>query len=537
MDRVGLSRWLIPLPAILFSLYPLAARAEPVAGLNAVGYKITGAPPTKSDTAYLTCGSETENNINRNFDGEPFQQCGADWFMVHYTGYIAIPANNTISFMVAADDGGTVKIGETEFGTWNNKGCSWSTQTTTAFAAGSYLIDGWFYEAGGLTCFMLAWNIDNQGWQIVPDSAFTTEPNATTTTTTSTTTTTTTTSTSTTTTTTTLPPSTTSSQPQTTSTTTLLQPTSTTTSTNQPASTTTTATTTTTVQVPTQTTTTTLFVPAATSTTATPTTQPPPQEAATAPMPQIETTAKTSSTTTVRLETTTLPQTLFTSLPIPETIVTLLPPVTSLPMRETTTTRPTSTTTKPTTSQPPATRPSTVQEAPNNITTLTATTSTISEIKPIAEPNTEQVLDLFNSSTPNLENTNLVQALNTVTDDQVDVVVGALLAQDSGATDQQALSLASSPQILENVDSDQADAIFEAVDESALTAAEGQAIVDAVSKAPDKVKSSFQAKINIFGGVFDDYVPLGSNVPVGVRRVMVAAGGTLTIVAAGRRAR
>ena len=128
-----------------------------------------------------------------------------------------------------------------------------------------------------------------------------------------------------------------------------------------------------------------------------------------------------------------------------------------------------------------------------------------------------------------------MQALNTVTDDQVDVVVGALLAQDNGATDQQALSLASSPQILENVDSDQADAIFEAVNVSALTAAEGQVIVDAIAKAPDKVKRSFQAKINIFSGVFDDYVPLGSSVPVGVRRAMVAAGGTLTIVAANRK--
>jgi len=516
VDRVSLSRWLVPLPAILFSYYPLAAHAEPVAGLNAVGYTITGAPPTKSDTAYLTCGSETDNNINRNFNGEPFQQCGADWFMIHYTGYIAIPANNTISFMVAADDGGTVKIGETEFGTWNNKGCSWSTQTTTTFAAGSYPLDGWFYEASGLTCFMLAWNIDNQGWQIVPDSAFTTEAIATTTTT--------------------LEQSTTTTTLATTSTTTLLAATSTTTSTVQPVSTTTTATTTTTVQVPTQTTTT-LLVPVATSTTATPTTQPEPQPTATATMLEIQTTTQTSPTTPIRLETTTLPQTLFTSLPIPETTVTLPPPVTSLPMRETTTTRATSTTTKPTTNLPQTTRLSTTVEAPNNITTFAATTSTISETIPTAEPNVAQVLDLYSSDTPNQDNTNLVQALNTVADEQVAAVVNVLLAQDNGATDEQALSLASSSQILENIDSDQADAIFEAVDESALTAAEGQAIVDAISKAPDKVKRSFQAKINIFSGVFDDYVPLGSSVPVGVRRVMVAAGGTLAIVAANRKNR
>ena len=58
--------------------------------------------------------------------------------MVHYTGAITVPQNQTISFMVAADDGGTVKIGDTaEFGTWNLKGCQWSAATTFASVIGS----------------------------------------------------------------------------------------------------------------------------------------------------------------------------------------------------------------------------------------------------------------------------------------------------------------------------------------------------------------------------------------------------------------
>ena len=130
-----LTRWLIPLPAILFAVIPQNANAEPVAGLNAVGYVITEIPPTKSDSAYQTCGSEIENNINRNFNGEPFQQCPNDWFMVHYTGFITVPENNTIKFMIAADDGGTIQIGDTLFGTWNIKSCSWSAITTAAFPA------------------------------------------------------------------------------------------------------------------------------------------------------------------------------------------------------------------------------------------------------------------------------------------------------------------------------------------------------------------------------------------------------------------
>jgi hypothetical protein len=50
-------------------------------------------------------------------------------------------------------------------------------------------LDGWFYENGGGTCFMLAWKIDDGDWEIVPDSAFTTVGQATTTTVAATTTT------------------------------------------------------------------------------------------------------------------------------------------------------------------------------------------------------------------------------------------------------------------------------------------------------------------------------------------------------------
>ena len=128
--------------------------------------------------------------------------------MIHYTGAITIPENQTISFMVASDDGGTVKIGDTaEFGTWNYKGCSWSARTSFALPAGTYPLDGWFFEATGGACYILAWSINGAGWQIVPDSAFTTQVALTTTTTTS----------STSTTTTTVEPSTTTTLPATTS--------------------------------------------------------------------------------------------------------------------------------------------------------------------------------------------------------------------------------------------------------------------------------------------------------------------------------
>ena len=92
--------------------------------------------------------------------------------MIHYTGFITIPAHNTIKFWVAADDGGTVKIGTEEFGDWNDKGCS-AIEAEFQIDAGSQPLDAWFYENGGGTCFMLAWQIDGGEWEIIPDSAFT----------------------------------------------------------------------------------------------------------------------------------------------------------------------------------------------------------------------------------------------------------------------------------------------------------------------------------------------------------------------------
>ena len=168
------SRWLVILPAIFFAFFPQEAKADPQPGLNAVGYTINQIPPLRSDDAYPVCGSELENNINRSFDGEPFTGCGWDWFMVHYTGFITIPENTSIEFMVAADDGGTVNIGGYNIGTWNLKGCSWSQVVSPELPGGTYGLDGWFFEAGGSTCYMLAWRINEGDWEIVPEWAFTT---------------------------------------------------------------------------------------------------------------------------------------------------------------------------------------------------------------------------------------------------------------------------------------------------------------------------------------------------------------------------
>ena len=172
------SKWLIFLPVALFALFaPQPAEASQV-GLLVRGYQITEIPPTKSDLAYPLCGSSVEPFINATWDYEQnlFGECGWDSFMLHYTGFIQIPEHETIEFWIASDDGGTVKIGTHEFGVWQDQGCSATETGLIDIAAGTATLDGWFYENGGGTCYMLAWNIDNTGWAIVQPEFFTSEP-------------------------------------------------------------------------------------------------------------------------------------------------------------------------------------------------------------------------------------------------------------------------------------------------------------------------------------------------------------------------
>jgi hypothetical protein len=170
------TRWLIFAPVAILALFSSVTHAEPIQGLNTTYYTIDEIPPVQSTNEYEECGSELENNINRSYDGEPFENCTGDLFMVHMQGYIEIPEHETIEFWLASDDGGEATIGGNTWGSWADQGCSaWQSGNLT-LQAGSVPLEVWMYENGGGTCLMLAWKIDDNEWEIVPDSAFTTEP-------------------------------------------------------------------------------------------------------------------------------------------------------------------------------------------------------------------------------------------------------------------------------------------------------------------------------------------------------------------------
>lgn len=166
---------------------PSAEADDQVSGLTATGYLIDQIPPVRDTSTYAECGQTTYPDINQSWDGSPLGDCGWDWFMVHYQGFLAIPEHETIEFLVSSDDGGILTIDGQDYGFWGDRGCyGWSTGLVE-ITAGAYPIDFWMYENGGGTCAILYWNIDGAGWEVVPAEAYTStppEPPTTTTTTT-----------------------------------------------------------------------------------------------------------------------------------------------------------------------------------------------------------------------------------------------------------------------------------------------------------------------------------------------------------------
>jgi len=134
----------------------------------------------------------------------------------------------------------------------------------------------------------------------------------------------------------------------------------------------------------------------------------------------------------------------------------------------------------------------------------------------IAEQDFDKVVDILESE--------------NVTTAQVAAAVTTIVEQ--GVAPEQAVSLVTSEKVLESITPEQATAVFEAVDESALTEEIGAQIVEAVQDAAEGVRGAFEEAINIFAGVVDTYVPLGSNVTVGERRTLAAATAAMSTLTA-----
>jgi len=500
-----LTRWLIPLPAIILSFWPTLVRADAQPGIATSYYKpISQIPPTRSTSAYPLCGTEIENNINRSYDGEPFGNCTGDLFMVHMTGFIDIPEHETIEFMLATDDGGRMQIGNAEWGNWSDQGCSWMMSGNLTLQPGSNAFNVWVYENGGASCVMLAWKIDNTGWAMVPDSAFTQQADSTTTTTTTT---------STSTTSTTLQESTTTTSTTSTSTTSLPISTTTTSEPVQSSTTTSTTSTTTTTTIPVQVTTTTSepYTPPQTTTTSEPVVVKVPDTTTTTSEPEPSTTEEKTPSKTDPFE------------PDP----TVPEPSSTLPDETTTTTK------------QPLKEPDTQETLPQEVES--SSTTTLPDIKP--DVFTEEELDAFVEELDIKEDEPItdkkVEQILEVLKDAAPAQIVAAIEQilTTTITSDQAVSIASSPEVLAAVTQDQAEAIFEEIVVEELTVEQADELVAVLNEAPTKVKKAFQETIDVFSGLFDSFQMVGQTIPVGERRTLVAVSNTLVAVGASLRRR
>ena len=274
-------------------------------------------------------------------------------------------------------------------------------------------------------------------------------------------------------------------------------------------------------------------------------------------------TTPTTTTTTTIAPSTTVPVTSTTSTTVPETSTSSTSTTTS-----TTSTSTTSTTTTTTTSSTlPAPVETYVPVEPEETTTSTTelieeepipeetlpeeTTTTVEEettttqapeetsttVKPNLEPNLEplaeeEILALLAEATTVEE---LQTALEELTPEQVEQVVDQILAQEEPPTPEQAVALATSPEVLSVVTPQQAVEIFESLDVTELSIEEKDAVTEAVQSAPLEVRQAFEETIDIFSDDFGDYVPLGSSVPVNTRRTLIAVAAGATAIAVSSR--
>ncbi len=470
------SRWLIFAPVAILALFSSVTHAEPIQGLNTTYYTIDEIPPVQSTTEYEECGSELENNINRSYDGEPFENCTGDLFMVHMQGYITIPEHTTIEFFLASDDGGEISIGNTTFGVWQDQGCSATMSGELQLQAGPLPLELWVYENGGGSCVMLAWKIDDEDWQIVPEEAFTTNGDVSTTTVAVTTT---------------VESTTTSSVPTSTS----LAPEPT-----MPEQSTTTTTTTTSTVVETTTTTEPVSPPVAQPPVVV---QPEPIELPTIedmePIPVViepveEALPYETSETYPAVET---PDTLpFVGVTEPDFVDDL--PDFDLPVID-----------------EPAVDiiiPETLPDAPE---------------APLSVEELETILDTIETVEA------LTEALEELTSDQAEQLIEAILEEEP--TQEQATAIASSPAALAVLTSDQATQVFEALDVTELDNTQLEDLAEAVSDAPTEVKEAFEDSVDIFSEGLGTYVPVDSKIPVSERQTLIAIAAGATLTAASTR--
>ncbi len=245
------------------------------------------------------------------------------------------------------------------------------------------------------------------------------------------------------------------------------------------------------------------------------TTTEPPQTTTTIQQ-SISTVTSTSSTTT-STSTTVAPTT---------TTTVYVPPVTTSTVPETTTTTTTEPEPVPTTTLPPPleTTTSTSTNPPTTTSTAPPVTTTQPDVTTTLQAPTDEPEPLTQT-----ELLNTLEALSEASTEAIEAIVDSVLSKDLDTS--QATLLITSPAVLENITTAQAEQLFSEIAPTELSPDEAEAVVEAVQEAPSSVRKAFESVLNIFQGFADNYVPLNSTVPVSTRRALIALGAVFLTVA------
>jgi hypothetical protein len=249
------------------------------------------------------------------------------------------------------------------------------------------------------------------------------------------------------------------------------------------------------------------------------------------------------STTTILQTTTTLPP--DTTVPEPTTTTVVEASTTTVEASTTTVFEPSTTvletttvpdttvpdTTVPDTTVPDTLPPDTLPDAPETPETLP-----IDITEEIPAELVEALLDAVDSGEPLTEEQfdTAIEALGDLNEEEAVALIEQLL--DTEVTADQAEELATNPDVLAVITEEQATEIFETIEVQQLDDTQIAELTAAIQDAPLAVQEAFESTIDIFGG-FDDYVPTGSNIPVGERRTLIAIAAGATLTAASTRIR
>lgn len=197
----------------------------------------------------------------------------------------------------------------------------------------------------------------------------------------------------------------------------------------------------------------------------------------------------------------------------------LIPPTTTTIEETTTTTTeaPTTTTTTieetTTTTQLPV--ETTIPEKPVETTTTTVqpTTTTTSSTTTTSTTTTTSVVPETTTTT-----------LSPTTTLPEEIVI------DENISQEKVIELALDAQVLENLSAQDAEKLFQVLEVDQLTEEEKTQLIQAVTNAPEDVKTAFEEEVNVYALGLDTYVPVGSKVDVGTRRSIIAATAAIAAV-------